>query len=574
MAKTRIQFICRSCGSVQSRWMGKCPDCGEWDSLEEYRASAGADKDQQRGDAAIATAADVVPEAMPISEIDETLVARIPTNIRELDRVLGTNAGRNSSELQDTSSEFRVPSSELKGNKPKKQPIIDDSSALSPITRNSELETRNLPSSGLVPGSTVLVGGDPGIGKSTLLLQAAQQLAAQGRRVLYVSSEESAQQTRLRASRLGAQSDELYVLADTNLARIIEQTRRVQPKVVIIDSIQMIYKGDLPAAPGSVTQLRACCMELVYLAKSSGIAVFLVGHVTKEGQLAGPRLLEHMVDTVLYFEGDRYHSHRIVRAIKNRFGTTLEVGLFEMGDTGLREVSDGGALFAAEYRPMAGSVVCPVMQGTRCLLVEIQALTATSFLGSAKRKVSGLDSNRLAMLIAVLEKRGGLRLADQDVFASSVGGMKIAEPAADLAIALAIAGAHLNRQIGGKSSEFRVPSSELKGKGEKERHEGTEARRHEGGEGKREIRAGQSEVLTTRNSELETRNSGFLGTCAVGEIGLGGEVRHVNGLEQRIREAFRLGFSHVLCPSVSMKVPAGCELTPVQNLDEAMQMLS
>ena len=504
MAKTRIQFICRSCGSVQSRWMGKCPDCGEWDSLEEYRASAGADKDQQRGDAAIATAADVVPEALPISEIDETLVARMPTNIRELDRVLGTNA------LQPKRESVKAKDQEIGERQNPKSEI-----------RNPKLI------SGLVPGSTILVGGDPGIGKSTLLLQAAQQLAAQGQRVLYVSSEESAQQTRLRASRLGAQSDELYVLADTNLARIIEQTRRVMPKVVIIDSIQMIYKGDLPAAPGSVTQLRACCMELVYMAKSSGIAVFLVGHVTKEGQLAGPRLLEHMVDTVLYFEGDRYHSHRIVRAIKNRFGTTLEVGLFEMGDTGLREVSDGGALFAAEYRPMAGSVVCPVMQGSRCLLVEIQALTATSFLGSAKRKVSGLDSNRLAMLIAVLEKRGGLRLADQDVFASSVGGMKIAEPAADLAVALAIAGAHLNRQIAAYKSEI---------------------------------------------SSIQSPSS--LGTCAVGEIGLGGEVRHVNGLEQRIREAFRLGFSHVLCPSVSMKVPAGCELTTIQSLDEAMQLLS
>jgi len=520
--------------------MGKCPDCSEWDSLEEYRASAGSDKDQQRGDAAIATAADVVPQALPIGEIDEALVARIPTNIRELDRVLGTNTrspesgvqspeSRNSKGAQGT--RLRTPDSGLGTSSP------------GPATGSI---------SGLVPGSTILVGGDPGIGKSTLLLQAAQQLAAQNHRVLYVSSEESAQQTRLRAARLGAQSDELYVLADTNLARIIEQTRRVQPKVMIIDSIQMIYKGDLPAAPGSVTQLRACCMELVYLAKSSGIAVFLVGHVTKEGQLAGPRLLEHMVDTVLYFEGDRYHSHRIVRAIKNRFGTTLEVGLFEMGDTGLREVSDGGSLFAAEYRPMPGSVVCPVMQGSRCLLVEIQALTATSFLGSAKRKVSGLDSNRLAMLIAVLEKRGGLRLADQDVFASSVGGMKIAEPASDLAVALAIAGAHLNRQIGGRnSSEFKVQSSELKNKSPH----------------------AQEPSTTTLNSELRTRNPGSLGTCAVGEIGLGGEIRHVSGLEQRIREAFRLGFSHVLCPSVSMKVPAGCELTPVQSLDHAMQLL-
>jgi DNA repair protein RadA/Sms len=400
---------------------------------------------------------------------------------------------------------------------------------------------------GLVPGSTVLVGGDPGIGKSTLLLQAAHKLAEQNRRVLYVTSEESAQQTRLRAARLGAASGQLYVLADTNLARIVEQTRRVEPQVLVIDSIQMIYKGDLPAAPGSVTQLRACCMELCYLAKASGIAVFLVGHVTKEGQLAGPRLLEHMVDTVLYFEGDRYHSHRIVRAIKNRFGTTLEVGLFEMSDGGLREVRDGGGLFAAEYRPMSGSVVCPVMQGSRCLLVEIQALTATSFPGAAKRKVSGLDSNRLAMLIAVLEKRGGLRLADQDVFTSSVGGMKIGEPAADLAIALAIAGAHLNRQVG------------------------TKARRHEGTEAKGS--AGANAASTADPSCLRATVPPCLSSCAVGEIGLGGEVRHVSGIEQRIREAVRLGFTQVICPPVAMKPPAGCELLQVRTLDEALQML-
>ncbi len=549
MAKTRLQFICRVCGSVQSRWMGKCPDCGEWDSLEEYRAAAGSQKDEQRGSAGIATAADVVPQAVPISEIDETLVSRIPTNIRELDRVLGTNTN---------GSEFRVPGSELEEqDNPTRRPGSTIRNSV-PATRNSEPGTRNL--SGLVPGSTILVGGDPGIGKSTLLLQAAQQLAAQNKRVLYVSSEESAQQTRLRAARLGAHSDQLYVLADTNLARIIEQVRQVNPAVVVIDSIQMIYKGDLPAAPGSVTQLRACCMELVYMAKSSGIAVFLVGHVTKEGQLAGPRLLEHMVDTVLYFEGDRYHSHRIVRAIKNRFGTTLEVGLFEMSDGGLREVNDGGALFAAEYRPMAGSVVCPVMQGSRCLLVEIQALTATSFLGSAKRKVSGLDSNRLAMLIAVLEKRGGLRLADQDVFASSVGGMKIGEPAADLAIALAIAGAHLNRQIGGK------------GKGLGPEAWGVRQSDSTPPNPKPQTSSPKPHAPPPKPQAPSPKPS--LGTCAVGEIGLGGEIRHVSGLEQRIREAFRLGFSHVLCPSVSMKVPAGCELTHVQRLDDALQMLS
>jgi len=347
-----------------------------------------------------------------------------------------------------------------------------------------------------------------------LMLQAANQLALNDHRVLYVSSEESIQQLRMRAERLNADgAEDLFVLADTNLARIVEQTRKTQPDVVVIDSVQMIYKGDLPAAPGSVTQLRACCQELVYLAKSAGMAMVLVGHVTKQGQLAGPRLLEHMVDAVLYFEGDRYHSHRVIRAIKNRYGTTLEVGLFEMTDKGLCPVSDGSGLLAKEYQNRSGSVVCPVLQGSRCLLVEVQALTATGFLGAAKRKVSGVDSNRLAMLIAVLEKRGGLRLADQDVFVNGVGGVRVTEPAADLALAIAIAGAHYDKQ--------------------------TEP-----------------------------------GTCAVGEIGLGGETRHVQQLGQRINEAARLGFNKIICPATDTKAPKGAELLQVKTLDQAIALLT
>ena len=406
------------------------------------------------------------PQATPINQISEANYKRMPTTIAEFDRVLGGNNG-------------------------------------SAATQKS---------CGIVPGSTILLGGDPGIGKSTLLLQAAHRLAEQGQRVLYVTSEESAQQTQLRASRLGVNSDELYVLADTNLARITDQISRTKPAVVVIDSIQMIYKGDLSAAPGSVTQLRTCCMELVYLAKATGVAVFLVGHVTKEGQLAGPRMLEHMVDTVLYFEGDRYHSHRIVRGIKNRFGNTLEVGLFEMTDSGMHEVIDGAGVLAAEYKPASGSVVCPVMQGTRCLLVEIQALTSTGFPGSTKRKTSGIDGNRLAMLIAVLEKRAELRLADQDIFTSSIGGVKIIEPAADLAVALAVTGAHYNRQLD-----------------------------H--------------------------------GVCAVGEIGLSGKVRHVQGISQRINEAARLGFKKVIGPKVKIDTPNGLELIGVEKLDHAIALL-
>ncbi len=482
MAKSTTQFVCRTCGGIQARWAGKCPDCGTWDALEEVRTSpgSGSSKDAQRGIALAipgGTPLGDTPKAERIGDVraETAALQRMSTGIGEFDRVLGGRLAGENGKIADPG--------------------------------------------GIVPGSAVLVGGDPGIGKSTLLLQAAHELAKAGTRVLYVTSEESVQQLRLRAHRLSNFSDEpeeLFVLADTNLARIVEQARQVGPAVMVIDSIQMIYKGDLPASPGSVTQLRACCQELVYLAKASGIALLLVGHVTKEGQLAGPRLLEHMVDAVLYFEGDRYHNHRVVRGIKNRFGTTLEVGLFEMSDRGLIEVKDGSGLLAAEYLSggaRSGSVITPVLQGSRCLLVELQALTATSFLGSAKRKSTGVDGNRLAMLIAVLEKRGELRLADQDVFASSVGGMKVAEPAADLGIALAIAGTHYNRSLEAKM-------------------------------------------------------------CVFGEIGLGGEVRHVQQAEQRIREAARLGFHHIICPPTTVKPPAGAKLIPVKTLDQALQLLS
>jgi len=452
--------------------MGKCPDCGEWDALDEVSKGAkGATLDPHRG---VAPPSDpTAVQARPINDVDDEMglaTQRMSTGIGEFDRVLG-------GELQR----------------------------------------------GLVPGSATLLGGDPGIGKSTLLLQTAIAMARTGRKVLYVTSEESAGQLRMRAQRLaspdpakpqaaGDLPDELYVLADTNLARITEQARKVAPAMLVIDSVQMIYKGDLPAAPGSVTQLRTCSLELVYHAKATGSALILVGHVTKQGALAGPRLLEHMVDTVLYFEGDRYHAHRVVRGVKNRFGSTLEVGLFEMADRGLIEVADGAALLAAEYQAASGSVVCPVLSGSRCLLVEVQALTATGFLGSAKRKVSGLDKSRLDMLIAVLEKRGELRLADQDIFASSVGGMKIGEPASDVAVALAIAGAHLNKS-------------------------------------------------------LEP------GTCAVGEIGLGGEVRAVQQMERRIGESARLGFKRIVCPDVKLPMIKGVQLVPVRSLDRALEQL-
>ena len=402
---------------------------------------------------------------------------------------------------------------------------------------------------GVVPGSAVLVGGEPGIGKSTLLLQVAHCLAGEARRhegtkarrgsqaafddpclgaslpsclVLYVTSEESARQTKLRASRLGVASGALLVLAETNVERIVHQIHRHRPAVVVIDSIQMIYKPDVPAAPGSVTQLRDCCMELVYLAKASGTAVVFVGHVTKAGTLAGPKIIEHIVDTVVYFEGDRFHSHRIVRCVKNRFGPTHEVGLFEMTGEGLREVTDPGNLFLEQYGPgpdgrpsqPSGSVVTAAMQGTRVLLVEVQALTASSVIGAAKRKVSGVSADRVAMIIAVLEKRAEMRLAADDVFVNVAGGVKVAEPATDLAVALAIASAHYNRPL---------PP----------------------------------------------------GTFAVGELGLGGEVRTVPQLELRLREASRLGLGHAIVPYVGGTVPklGGMALHEVRRLGQALSDL-
>jgi DNA repair protein RadA/Sms len=475
MAKPRTVFVCRACGGTQTRWMGKCPDCGTWESLDRHTVDPAAEKDPQRGAAAWLTqdeqGAAAANPARPLSEIDSEgqSAARLRSGIPEFDRVLG-GAG----------------------------------------------DAR-----GVVAGSAVLVGGEPGIGKSTLLLQAGRAWADQGARVLYVSSEESAEQVKMRSARLDHRAsprdeDNLYVLAETNLSRVAEQARRLQPAVLIVDSIQMVYRSDIPAGAGSVTQLRRCCTDLVTLAKLTGTAVILVGHVTKDGMLAGPRLLEHLVDAVLWFEGDRYHAHRVVRAVKNRFGTTLEIGLFEMTSQGLREAPEGAGVAAVEgsTKPRPGSIVCPVMSGTRCVLVELQALTATGFLGAAKRKCSGVDANRVAMLIAVLEQHAGLRLADRDVFASSVGGLRVVDPGADLALLLAIAGSHYKRAA--------APA-----------------------------------------------------TCAVGEVGLGGEVRPVGHMDQRLAEAARLGYKRVIVPATDAR-PArrpGIEIIGASAIDRAIEEL-
>ena len=459
MAKVRTSYVCRECGNVQPKWMGKCPDCGAWDALERFVERDAADgpapgaldlggvlgagpgeAPAPGGSSAGGTRAPGSRRAVPIAEVKPLDVPRIPSGIDEFDRVLG---------------------------------------------------------GGIVPGSVTLLGGDPGIGKSTLLLQAAAALAGRGRRVLYATSEESAAQVKLRADRLDGSADaargaNLLLLAEPNLAVIAEEARRTRPDLLVLDSIQLTFRGDVDAPPGSLQQLRRCCLDLVSIAKTSGTAVAMVGHVTKEGDLAGPKLLEHLVDVVLAFEGDRHHAYRVVRAVKNRFGSTQEVGLFEMTSAGLAQVEEatlasdaGGPSGTRPTRP--GSVFAPVLAGSRVLLAEVQALTATGFLGNAKRRASGLDAGRLAMLIAVLEKHGGLRLGDQDIYASAVGGMRIAEPAADLAIALAVAGAFHDRGAGAS-------------------------------------------------------------TAAIGEISLSGELRSVRQLDLRVQAAVRRGAQLLLVP--------------------------
>ncbi len=467
------------------KWLGKCPDCGTWDSLEET-AKATADphrppaltvaplpsESPAEADAAAPRSrgfADLTAESVPIaiSDVPPLEVPRISTRISELDRVLG---------------------------------------------------------GGVVPGSAILLGGEPGIGKSTLLLQALASLAGSSSSVLYVTSEESAQQTQLRAQRLGFGDSKLKVLAETNMERITRFIGRLRPTLAVVDSVQMIYNPANPSAPGSVSQLRDCCTELVYLAKATGTAVCLVGHVTKEGILAGPKLVEHIVDTVLYFEGDTHHDHRIVRAAKNRFGTTLEIGLFRMTGFGLESIEDASTLLLEPHDTgdkIAGSVITAALQGSRVLMVEVQALTTDAMLGTAKRKVSGADASRVAMIIAVLEKHAGLRLVDKDVFVNVVGGIKLSDPSADAAIALAIASAHMNRPMP----------------------------RAGGGTGG--------------------------GTLVLGELGLLGEFRSVSQIQQRLTEAERLGFTRAIVPART-KVPAAktsMQRHLCRNIDQAIALL-
>ena len=369
---------------------------------------------------------------------------------------------------------------------------------------------------GAVVGSAILVGGEPGIGKSTLLLQAADRAAASGRTALYVTAEESALQTKLRAGRLGVHSDRLLLVSETNLDLILKHIEKVRPALVVVDSIQMVYTPDLPSAPGSVGQLRECATRLVYLAKRQNVSTFLVGHVTKDGTIAGPRTLEHMVDTVLYFEGDRFHSFRLLRAVKNRFGSTNEIAVFQMGRDGLREVANPSELFLSERRGAgAGSVVVPTVEGSRAILVEVQALIARAHYGMPERKVSGADYNRVCMLLAVLQRRAGLALDGHDVFVNVAGGVRIVEPAADLAVAAAIASSFEN---------FAVPAD----------------------------------------------------VVMFGEVGLSGEVRGVTQAESRLREAARLGFKRAIIPADNPGPYEGCaglEILFVAALSRSLDQL-
>ena len=443
-------YTCQSCGYQVAKWMGKCPDCGQWDSLleETLRPAAGGG-----GGAPLMDAAAPVPIDAAAAE-DET---RHLTGIAELDRVLG---------------------------------------------------------GGLVAGTLILIGGDPGIGKSTLMLQALSGLAADGRTVLYVSGEESVRQLRIRSRRLAAMASSLYVVSEVDVSAILAMVERLAPSVLVIDSIQTMFHPELTSAPGSVSQVRESAMRLMLMAKRTGVPTFLVGHVTKDGAIAGPRLLEHMVDTVLYFEGERSHVFRILRAVKNRFGSTNEIGVFEMKETGLVEVKNPSAVFLSQRSTEApGSVVTPSMEGTRPILVELQALASSTSFGTPRRTILGLDANRVALLVAVMEKKLGMHLLGHDIFMNVAGGVKIDEPAVDLGIVTAVASSFLDRAVAE-------------------------------------------------------------GTVVFGEVGLTGEVRAVGQVENRIAEARKLGFQRCIVPESNLKrLPAmsGIERIGVRTVAEAVE---
>ncbi len=447
-------YTCSDCGGSNAKWLGKCPHCGAWNTLVEAVAESPANVKNRFGQRpGLAPASGL----MPLAQIEASDFERTPTGLDELDRVLG---------------------------------------------------------GGMVEGGVVLIGGDPGIGKSTLLLQALDALQRSGEKTLYITGEESGAQVALRAQRLGLEGSQVQVLAETELETMLSTLQTVRPDIAVIDSIQTVYSNQLTSAPGSVAQVRECAAHLTRAAKSEGVSIVLVGHVTKEGALAGPRVLEHMVDTVLYFEGDTHSSFRLVRAIKNRFGAVNEIGVFAMTEKGLKGVSNPSAIFLSQHaEPVPGSCVMVTLEGSRPLLVEIQALVDSG--GPSPRRLSvGLDRDRLAMLLAVLHRHAGVACMDQDVFVNAVGGVRISEPAADLAVLLAI-------------------TSSLRGR---------------------------------------PLPKGFI---AFGEVGLAGEVRPAPRGQERLREAAKLGFSVALVPKANApkKPIEGLTIHAIDRIEQALEVL-
>ena len=461
MKPPKVVFVCQECGAQSPKWMGKCVECGAWNSFVEERAAS----PDEFGSASVGKAANRYAQfstagaAKLYAEVETANAVRLSSGIGEFDRVLG---------------------------------------------------------GGVVPGSLVLLGGEPGIGKSTLLLQAAAHFAANVGPVLYASGEESEHQIKSRGDRLGVGAAPLYLLSETCIERILEEIARLKPALVVIDSVQTVFSIKFQSAPGSIGQVREAATQFLFAAKGQNIPTVLVGHVTKDGNLAGPKALEHIVDTVLYFEGEKHHAHRVVRAVKNRFGAVSELGVFEMTGAGLKAVPNPSQLFLAERSANApGSAVLCCVEGSRPILVEVQALVSTSTYGNARRMTSGLDQNRLSLLLAVLEKRAGVNLIAEDVFVNVAGGMTVDEPAADLAIVAAVASSVRNRPV-------------------------------------------------------------RPGTAVFGEVGLAGEIRATSQAPLRIREAAQMGFTRCVLPqanSAPSDAPAGCELVGVKTVSEAVDQL-
>ncbi|MDT5015220.1 MAG: hypothetical protein QOD39_1380 [Mycobacterium sp.] len=450
MAKARSQYRCSECHHVAAKWVGRCPDCGTWGTVDEVAVLAAINGSAVRRAVAPTSA------AVPISSIDAGSTRHVHTGVSELDRVLG---------------------------------------------------------GGLVPGSVTLLAGDPGVGKSTLLLEVVHRWAQAGQRALYLSGEESAGQIRMRAERTGCAHDEVYLAAESDLQIALGHIDQVQPSLVVIDSVQTMSTTEVDGVTGGVTQVRAVTTALTMAAKTSGVAMILVGHVTKDGAIAGPRSLEHLVDVVLHFEGDRTTSLRMVRGVKNRFGAADEVGCFLLHDNGIECVADPSGLFRDQRpQPVSGTAVSVTLDGKRPLIGEVQALIGSPASGSPRRAVSGIDSSRAAMITAVLEKRAGLPVGANDIYVSTVGGMRMTDPSADLAVALAIASSFM---------DLAMPAAAV----------------------------------------------------AIGEVGLAGDLRRVTGMDRRLAEAARLGFTSAVVPAGVTKVPAGLRAISADNIGEALRVL-